>query len=79
MVPENVQIFICVILSRYFAIKIVKTLPSKQSMTERVPGNGVPTFCKKERNGTMAKERNEERNAVPSFEEREERAILGNF
>ena len=51
-------------------------------MTERVPRNGVPTFCKKERNGTMAKERNKERNAVSSFEEREEReerAILGNF
>ena len=38
-----------------------------QSMTERVPRNGVPTFYQKERNGAIRKERNEERNGVPAF------------
>ena len=36
-------------------------------MKERVPRNGVPTFGKKERNGAITKERNEERNGVPGF------------
>ena len=38
-----------------------------QSMMEHVPRNGVPTFQQKERNGTLAKERNEERNIFPAF------------
>ena len=43
-------------------------MTAKQSMTERVPKNGVPTFC--------PKERNEERNGVPAFGGMIERGIF---
>ena len=45
-------------------------------MTERVPRNGVPTFCQKERNGTIKNERNEERNGVPAIGGTRERGIF---
>ena len=48
-------------------------------MKERVPSNDVPTFCQKERNGPIVKERNGEKNGVPNFKEREERGKFGEF